>query len=282
MPMITERYALEKKEFDINQESNFGKPYYWDLDTHVKSVIQMICSDEIEIAMSMLDNIPAWYREQENYPKVLTEIKNILYEQLYDPYEYSNESAMDESWTKEDLIKQGLSNYFFPRGTILAEQIRKMNHEGLVPWIFEMSPSHGSMILGFIELGLKFEYFAKNLNAKATDKLKTYLPENIWKEHPSNNQKTILICYEAMEHSYREQDIEQCAKKIGISFDEIYFSVPYGCLYGGLPDWNTRKLGHVRGYTSNDFIEKANKFFKGYTWEFYKHHSMVLKGIKNG
>lgn len=266
-----------KTEFDIQQEKFIGRPYYWDLDTHIKSIIQMICADEIETALEMCDKIPAWYRE--NYPTKLTEIKNTLWKNLYDSYEYSNESAIEPGWTPNDALKQYQSGYFYPRANILKTEIKRYNEQGIKPWVCELSPSHGAMILGLLHDGCEFTYYAQNLNAKATDVLKEWLPREVWRVEPIH-QPTILVCYESLEHSYRERDIEQAAKKIGHNWDMIFLSVPYGCLFGGLPNWNSRKLGHVRGYTTKDFQELCQKFFPGYEWEYFKSHSQVMVGRK--
>lgn len=269
---------MVKHDFDVTQPENWGRPFYFDMELHKYAIIQMICADEIEIAFQMLEQVPAWYRE--NYPKELTEIKNILFKNLYDSYEYSNESAIEPGWTKTDAIKLYESGYFHPRADVLAQRIKELNDDNERPWIFELSPSHGAMILGFIQKGLKFSYYAKNLNAKATDTLREWLPTGYWQDRPEYNQTKMLVCFEAMEHCYREQDIEQAAKKDGHEFDEVFLSVPYGCLFGGLPNWDTRKLGHVRGYTVNEFIQKASSFFKGYNWQVYKAPSIVLWGKK--
>jgi hypothetical protein len=77
-----------------------------------------------------------------------------------------------------------------------------------------------------------------------------------------------------------EQDLEAGARKVGVDFDHILLSVPYGTLGGGLLDWDTRRLGHVRTYGKNDFILLANKLFPGYQWSLTLSHSQVLVGKK--
>jgi hypothetical protein len=267
----------EKLEFDITKPENIGRPYYWHLDVHIKAVIQMIQADEIQIALEMLDKIPGYYRD--NYPKELNEIKRILYRQMYDQFDYANDEG-EAGWKKEDVIAQCLTDYTFPRANILAEEIKNLNTGGLVPWICELSASHGWLPIGFSERRYQFTYFAKNLNAKALDKIKEWLKQDkdIWRDSPPECAPKILVFYEALEHMNTPSDFTQAAHKLGHEFDQIYLSTPKYTLWGGLPDWSTRRIGHVRTWTTSEFGEFARTSFPGFTWTLYDHHSMVLVG----
>lgn len=268
-------------QFDIHHESNIGRPLHFKLENHIKAIEGLIVSDEIEMALKLCDMLPAWHRD--NYPKEITDLKKRLYQNLYDCFEYAEDPGLDQGWDKEFLIKQGKSDYFYPRGNLLRQKIRALNDNGLWPWVFEASPSTGALALAMKDEGLKFWYCGKNLNAKLTDKVKEWLSE-IWSEPPPPGALTaspnIFVCFETLEHTYRQEDIKQSYYKLGIDFDYVFLSVPYGCLFGGLPDYN-RKLGHIRGYTTKDFTDLAQSFFPEFkTWEYYKHHSQVLVGSK--
>lgn len=262
-------------KFDRSDPTNIGRPLYWILEDHIKAIEGLIMSDELQMAMQLCDDIPAWYRK--NPPKELADIKKKLYEQLYDCFDYA--SDFDEAnWVYADIIDQCFSNYTYPRADILAEEIKKLNGEKITPWIFEISPSHGWLPLGFEAKGLSFNFFGKNLNQKALDKIKSHL--KCWAREPKPGQPKILVCFESIEHMMNPMDFVQSAHKIGVEFDQIYLSVPNGCLGGGLPDWDTRRLGHVRGWTDDEFIEFASKAFPHYSWTIFQSHSMVLKGVK--
>lgn len=267
-----------KADFDQTDPKNVGRPLFFNLNHYIEAIEQMIRADELERALWMCDNLPAWYRD--NVPMQITEIKKTLFRQMYDAYQYSSEKAIEDGWTKEDALKQGRSGYFYPRIDILAENIKKLNDVNFEPWLCELSPSHGAMALTLLDSGLKFSYFAKNLNDRATDTLREWLPDGIWQERPKSDQKTIFVFFEAIEHVYREKDLEHAYYKLNVDFDEIYLSTPYGCLGGGLPNWNTRPLGHVRGYTGTEFVRLASDFFPKRTWQMTMSHSMVLVGTK--
>lgn len=266
------------QSFDLNDPKNIGRPYYWDLDAHITAVVQMIRADEIQIALKMLEAVPGWYRD--NYPSELAAIRNRIYEQCYDPFDYASDDD-EAGFTQDEIESQCLGGYTFPRANILYEEIERLNKEGSTPWVFEISPSHGWLPLGFAKRGLKFNFFGKNLNQRALEKIKNWLPVGYWAEAPKINQLRILVCFEALEHMWNPHDLEQSAKKIGHQFDQIYLSTPKYTLGGGLPDWNTRRLGHVRTWTPKEFLEFASSSFSGYQWSFYDSHSMVIKGVRN-
>ncbi len=264
-------------KFDQSDPKNLGRSLYFDLDAHIAAVISMIRSDEIEMALKMLDQVPAWHRE--NYPPELQKIKDTLYKNLYDPFEYASD-ADEAGWTKEDAESQFLTAYTFPRAEILLELVTDLNRRGERPWLCELSTSHGLLPLGLSKQGRSFDFFGKNLNHAALVKLKGWLATH-WQERPNpHGQKTIFVFCEALEHCYREEDLLNSYMKLGVDFDYIVLSVPNGCLGGGLPDWDTRRLGHLRGYNAAEFSSLAQRYFKGYEWYLYKSVSLVLVGRK--
>lgn len=278
--MKTDANGIQIEDFDVNDPKNLGRPLYWIFLDHVRAICQMIRADELQIAIKMCDDIPGWYRK--NYPPELADLKKILYQQCYDQFDYA--SDFDEAhWNYDDIIAQCFTNYTYPRADILAQDIKKLNDKQRQPWIFEISPSHGWLPLGFAHYGLKFNFFGKNLNQKALTKIIQHLPKDMWQEQPlgmPGEQLTALVCYESLEHSWDPNAIVQSAYKVGVTWDYIYLSTPNGTLGGGLPDWDTRRLGHVRTWTPKEFTEWASTSWPGYTWEIFESHSMVLKGSR--
>jgi hypothetical protein len=117
------------------------------------------------------------------------------------------------------------------------------------------------------------------MNHRAAAKVKEWMGE-LWADEPKADQPKILVCTEALEHAWDEGDIVRAAYKMDQEWDQIFLSTPLGCLGGGLPNWKTRPLGHVRGWTPSEFSEWAMKAWPGYKWTLHKSHSMVLHGKK--
>lgn len=285
LPLVTKGKEI-LHTYDMQNPELIGKPFYFDIDTWIQAIEMMICSDEIQIALKMCDELlPGYYRD--HLPKEILEIRSRLYQQLYDQFDYSSDHD-EANFTRDEVTAQCLTSYTFPRADILFEDIKKMNSEGRTPWLFEISPSHGWLPIGFADRGLKFSFFGKNMNQAALEKVKAWLPEGIWREHPifihtygtTVEDPKILICFEALEHMMNPHDLTQAAHKVGVEFDHIYLSTPKYTLWGGLPNWKDRRIGHVRTWTPSEFHQFAIDAFPGYKWQMFDSPSMVLRGSR--
>lgn len=261
--------------FDLRAGENIGRALYWRLDTHIAAVEQLIRADEIQMALQLLDMIPGWQRDR--YPKELTEIRNTIYRQTYDQVEYATDDE-EADCPREMGEGQWVSQYCYPRAEILETLIKSLWPRS--PWIYDLGCSHGNMPLGLIKAGHNFLYKGSGMNHRIIQKLKGWVGEK-WSDLPIGDQPTILYCTEVIEHCMNPLDIVHSAHKIGIRFDHILLSVPMYCLGAGLPDWKTRRLGHVRNWTPQEFHDFASKHWPGYIWQLYKSNSMVLHGTKS-
>lgn len=271
--------TIPRAEFNQQDPANLGRPIYWDLEIHKLAIEQMIRADEVQIAIQMLDQIPAWYRQ--NKPKELEELRQKLYRQLYDQFEYSNDPD-ERGYTLESVREQIKSGYMFPRLDVIDKVIDELNQKMLSPWIFEISPSHGNLVVALSDKSRMFNFFGKNMNHLATDRFKEWLKPAIWQEQPLPGQPKMLVCFEAIEHMHDPGDAVRAAGKMGYDWDYIFLSVPNGCLGGGLPNWDSRRVGHIRGWNAHEFLEFAAKNWPGYQWELCYSISLVLTGKKHG
>lgn len=277
-PLITSTATILDK-FDPMDLANIGRPYYFDKALFMTTVEMFIASDELQTALYMLDNPPAWYREPQNYPPEFTEMKNRIYAQTYDQMEYSTDDEETEFSTRPtDAAEQWLSNYCYPRAEIISKAVKELNERGQKPWIHDVGCSHGNLPYGLRRTGLDFRYRGSAVNYRARENLRSGLGY-LWSDTP-NGDNSWLVCTEVIEHCFNPHDIVHSALKVHSNYDQIFLSVPLGCLYHGLPNWRTRKLGHVRGWTPDEFMAFANKAFSGYIWTFYRSPSMVLHGKK--
>jgi hypothetical protein len=256
--------------------NELGRPKYFNLEMHINAIEGMIRSDEIQIALQMCDQVPGWYRD--HYPPELEAIKNTLYRQCYDQIEYATDDE-EANCTRAFGEAQWDNGYMFPRAEIISKIIRKMNEEDQIPWIYDLGCSHGNLPLGLIKAGHTFTYRGAGMNFRIQEKVKSWVGER-WAENPLPDRPKILYCTEVLEHCFNPHDIVHSAHKIGVEFDVIILSVPMYTLGGGLPDWNTRRIGHVRTWTPKEFADFADSAFRGYQWELTLSDSMVLKGMR--
>lgn len=276
-PLVVE---LFEKRFEILERAAFleqemdGKPYYFRLDIWIAAIKMMIASDEIQSAIWMCDNPPGWFRE--NYPKELQEIKDTLYKNHYDIFEYANDDD-EASMTRDVAEDQWFSQYCYPRATIITDEIKRLNDSGKIPWIFDLSCSHGNLPMGLLKANVKFTYLGKSMNHRAAKKLKEWVGKT-WADQPEKNQETILVCTESLEHAWDPQDIVRAAYKMDTKYDQIFFSTPLNTLFQGLPNFESRRLGHIRTWTGEEFRKFMIDNWPGYTWEYFKSFSQVIHG----
>lgn len=264
------------RTFDREDPKNLGRSLHFSLTDHIKAVESLIKSDEIEMAFKLLDMVPAW--ERENYPIALTEIKNTLWQNLYSPMTYVNDED-EAAYTYQQVVDQVNSGYCYPRLDILKALVLNLNAQGWKPWVFELSTSHGPIPIGLKEAGAQFDFYSKNFNQAALAKVIEWMGPS-WQPSPVLTQKTIFVNFECLEHAFRVEDIRDDYYKLGIGFDDILLSVPHGTLGGGLPNWETRRLGHVRTYNLKEFSALAMDYFPGYTWKAWPNVSIVLHGTR--
>ncbi len=267
---------MQIDDFDPQDIRNLGRPLYFRLDKYIETIEMFIRSDEIQTALWLLDNPPGWHRD--NYPPELTEIRNKLYQNTYDQVEYATDNEEAEC-TREFGEAQWDNGYMFPRAGIISKIVKEYNDALKVPWIFDLGCSHGNLPLGLLKSGHKFHYRGAGMNHRIIEKVKGWVGDS-WRDKPDDGRNTILYCTEVLEHCFSPEEIVHSAYKVGVEFDLILLSVPKYTLGGGLPDWSTRRLGHVRTWTPNEFITFANKHWPGYKWSFHDAFSMVIVGVK--
>ncbi len=253
--------------------NEIGKPLYFNMDAFIKTIVSFIRADEIQTALWLLDNPPGWYRD--NMPSELIEIKKKLYQNLYDQIEYATDDEEAEC-IREFGEAQWDNGYMFPRAEIISNLIKALDPNA-APWIFDLGCSHGNLPLGLIRAGFSFSYYGVGMNYRIQQKVKGWIGDH-WREKPIEGHPTILYCTEVLEHMMNPHDLVQSAYKVGVDFDHILLSVPKYTLGGGLENWDTRRLGHVRTWTPKEFLEFADKSFPGYQWSYFDAFSMVIVG----
>lgn len=250
-----------------------GKPRYFNMDTHIANIEQMINADEIDIALYMIDHPPSYYRE---FPDArLVELKRRLYQQLFDANAYID---CEVPCSIEELEKTIDTDVCYPRADLLAAEIKKLNQNIEIPFVYELAPGSGWLPIGLNKMGHRFDYYGQTLSQKMSDFLKLHIP--YWTDKPKPAQKTIFVCYELLEHLKHPDDIAHSFYRTNIDFDMVCLSTPWNCWSGGMNNWQNRQLGHLRGWTSDDFLAFANRSFQNYTWKLHKHHTLVLVGHK--
>lgn len=267
---------LVLQDFDFNDPINIGRPRYFNPAMYLSIVEQMIVADEVERAFWMLDNMPAWYRD--NKPIRAIEIKDQLLKRLYTSYDYFKaESEIEINnltlASKED-INLILNNLL--RSRIMSKLCQELNDKGIVPHITELAPGNYWLPIGLKHNQIEFTYNSMSLDQESKSVIKKYLRETY--SENSRNAVQIFVCFELIEHLRFEAEIYQHYLKEGRYFSHILLSTPKYTVNTAQASWYTSDLGHLRAYTPTEFGQFAMKYWPNFNWEIAADDNMVLLG----
>lgn len=262
-------FDLKVQEFDRNTLANVGRPNYFNVEKYLSCVEEMITCDEVEKALWMLENMPAWYRD--HYPVEAKQIKDRLLTQFFTTNDYSKDPV------PPDAI--GALEHDLDRGQVVVNHCRKIIQEhGLIPHIVEIGP--GNYWLPFVlkKENIAFTYFGQslepNVQAMAKEKLKPY-----WAEAPMAASFSMFVAFEMIEHLHNPIEIYQSYLKLAPKDTKaIFLSTPRYTFGGGMGEWYTAALGHLRAYTPKEFADFAMKYWPEFKWTMYDGHVMCLVG----
>jgi hypothetical protein len=256
------------QDFDREDPSNIGRPAYFNVEKYLGCVEEMITSDEVQFALDMLERMPGWFRD--NPPRLALAIKERLLKQFFTTIDYAKNGE------KIALTKEALKYLEQPHGQIVLNKCKELNEKGIAPHIEELAPGNYWLPLGLKEHGIKFTYFGPSLNAGMQDRAQLSL-QKVWQESP-HTQCRMFVCFEMIEHMKDPSDIYHHAIKRGGEFDVVIMSTPKYTYGGGMGEWHSNDLGHLRTYTPKEFGEFAMKYWPRHSWVRFDSHVMCLVG----
>jgi hypothetical protein len=233
-----------------------GRPRFFDIDIYLSVVEGMINADEVERAFWMLKNPPAFYRKYP--PKRLLEIKERLHRQVWTPVQYKGiyEGA-----------KIDVENQPWPLRAQKLEEIIRANNGGLAH-VMELAPGGHWLAEGLKHKGLRFTYESLGLDGEWAESEKPGPKFGDW----------IFCAFEIIEHLSNEWEIYQNYLKFNKPADIVMLSTPLFTYGGGMDNWQSRELGHLRTYTPEEFHSVANQMFSGFQWHCLTDDTILLIG----
>ena len=252
-----------------------GFPRYFNIDTYLDAVESMICADEIKFALTMLDNMPGYYRDY--IPDRARQIRAKIYEQCMTVQDYINDrdesiekSEKDHKCKLKDMWK---APHFTPRGSIIMDIVKKENDKGNCVNIVELGPYNYWLPVGLDSEGCDFIYTPMSVNSTIKCPIET-------KTSSDKPIKNIFVCFEVIEHLWNEDEIVHYFYKTQMEPDYVLISTPkYTCGHG-LFNWQYRTLGHIRTWTPQELTTYCKKHWPELNWFFYDHAMMVSIGCK--
>lgn len=230
---------------------NTGEPMFFNLDVYFALIDMYISADEVERALWLLDNPPAYYRDKP--PQRLRETREALHRQLWTPAQYRGiyEGATnDEQWPH--------------RAEVLESQINKQKDRPT--HIMELAPGSLWLKESLQKRGHEFTY--EYISLDKSELVSTVDPM----------ARTFFVAFEIIEHLANTKEIYQNYLKFGKRADVVVVSTPLYTFSGGLPDWRERPLGHLRAYTPRELHEELNKMFEGFNWHCHVSDTITMVG----
>lgn len=235
------------------------KPVLFNTDVYLSAVEMMICADEVERAIWMLDNMPAWYRD--NPPERAIEIRRSLNRQLFTPCQYKG------IYKGLEITPAHTEAHWPLRARVMEAVVKEQNDKNVTPNIMELAG--GSMWLpqGLIHKHCQFTYESMSLDEVDNGYTK-----------PDKPVFNIFCAFEIIEHLSNEWEIYQNYLKFNREADVVMLSTPLYTFGGGQVEWRTSPLGHLRTYTINEFHAICSKMFQGYEWTCNTDDTIVMTG----
>ena len=244
----------------------------FDSDLCQKYVEELIRFDEVERALLVLENVPAF--ERDNPPPNLAFLKKQILGAICTVNAYT-EDCLDQEvdLTAGKIIKEQL------RGILVKEEVERYNRLGLTPHIVDMGPGEYGIPIGLKEQGYKFTYKPISCDIKARCRANDLLCDVMTEAKGPQ----IFLGLEIIEHLHQPTDlVTEALRNCGGYPERIHLSTPCYTFDIGPKNWRKKSgLPHLRAYTPREFTSKANELFPGYTWQLYQGNILSLRGLRH-
>lgn len=237
---------------------------------------ELIRFDEVERALSVLENVPAVYRD--NPIEEIEKLKRDIKAACITAHAYMS-STLDADVTVEKAVS---SIEHLLRAKVLDLEVRLLNEAGETPHIVDLGPGEYWAPIGLKSKGRKFSYKAIAMDSLAAQKAKP-LMEGI-PDTKADGAPTVFVANEVIEHLPSPGDLAiEALRYCGDWPDYVHISTPrytYDCAH---KDWNKPcGLPHLRAYTPKEFILEVGEIFPGYSWEYTADLIQSVRGFRIG
>lgn len=248
----------------------------FDVTPFLESAKQLVEYDEVIRALSILNNLPAYFRD--NPPKEVLALKNLIQSKILTVYDIkSNIWDLPSFHNKENmhLILDGST-----RGRILKDAVKKYNDGEIVPHIVDLGPGPYYFPIALKHFCFKFTYESKNINGPAEEEAKKELGE-IFSCQPKEDQPIIFVACELIEHLFNEDDIRYVFDKVASKKmpEVIILSTPNYTFHPYGNDWIKDGLSHLRAYTPVEFVNKVSVMFPEYSLSLGTESVLTIVGV---
>lgn len=254
---------------------NIGELENFNVQCFLDCAHELIRADEVERALLVLNNVPAYYRDFP--PKQVTELKNLITSRIATPAWYAKyESSNDLRNIDYNFMKNSV------RGILLMKEIRSLNDNDLCPYIVDYGPGEFWLPQVLFDEGDFFNYKPLTICKKASDLFFEEFPH--FRGDPNPDDPSVFVACEIIEHIWNPVEVKSnMLASCGLA-DVIHISTPKYTIDGRDQLHNGEKvretLGHLRAYTPNEFVNLINQIFPEYSWRFFDSQIMHMRLLR--
>lgn len=250
-----------------------GQVESFDENLAAKFIEMLVEGDEVERALLVMDNLPAFYRD--NPPFRIARLRQDILGAICTPHAYFS-SGLDAQ------VKPAEAEYYLNtllRGILVQREVARYNRRGISPHIVDVGPGEYFVPIGLQAKGFRFTYWDVGFDQN-TKRAAHPIIKEVHRERPEDEQPIIYLALEIIEHLPSPQDLAvEALRHCGKWPDRIHLSTPCYTYDGKKKEW--RKpcgLPHLRAYTPKEFAGVADKLFPNYKFEFHGSQIMSLRG----
>lgn len=235
----------------------------------------LIEHDEVERALLVLDNVPAYYRD--NMPSNLVKLREEIFAACCTTHAYLTSNCdSDVTADKAMGVLTGTA-----RGVLIKAEVERYNAKNEIPHIVDMGPGEYFVPIALKQLGLKFSYWPIALDKRAGEAAWPLIQSHV-KPKPHHHDPVIFLALEVIEHLPSVQDIAiEAFRHCGTNPHRIHFSTPMYTYTTEHSDWSKPTgLPHLRAYTPAEFNAEVQKLFPNHALEVYTSQIMSIRGVR--
>ncbi len=245
----------------------------FNLKCFIDAANELVRADEVARALWLLDNLPAWYRD--NAPDEVVQLKNEIMKRMATPSFYATDAGCELTVNPDSHLY--MRNTL--RGDLIVKDMKFLNKHNFFPKLFDLGPGEYWTPKLLIHEQVKFSYRPIYVNHPSHDQYRPTFHSVVIGD--SIDQPKILFACEIIEHLWHEDEIRyEMNRHLGMA-DIIHLSTPCYTFDFNCTDWKKEKkdLGHLRAYTPTEFFMTVQKMFPEYILSMWATDILHIRGV---